>query len=609
MPTVANIAVSVTARTAAFAKGLRAAARRINHFGREVKKTRRATAGLTSGLGMLAKGFGVLVIGRALFSAFRSVEKLNQSMTRSLSIMGDLSQTMRSDMRRAAIEMSRITTFSAAEIAKGFYFLASAGLTAKESLAALPIVSKFAQAGMFDMARATDLLTDALTALGLDTENTLLTMKRMTNLADVLTKASVLANATIEQFSEALTNKAAAAMKILNIPLEQGVALLAAYASQAKKGADAGTAFDIVLRELTMKAIAHKEAWRRYGIEVFDLDNNLRNLADIFADMERAFDGASAKAVKFGLSQLGLTAKSVAYTQMLIGQSEQMRIWTKELENAAGVMDEVSTKTMTRFQKAWAQLTGSWTATMDTMRPVFDFLTGLLEKYMHVTERLSLVGSGFRRITKEGRVSFVSAEEDAIMARIAKRWEDIQLAAAEAAEQTKKNAEGITALSVAEQLLRDEENEAAKAIEKATKARTKSIDKLIDSLKDAAATFGMTAEQASLYRLRMLGADDATMALAGNLARMIELKTKQAKLDREAAREAAKAAKKLPAMAVPDRAVKAMQISLARVALPGVTAQHREQLVKDPQLVETNRTLAQIRWDMKYGMVGVLGRN
>ena len=51
---------------------------------------------------------------------------------------------MRDDMVAAAEEVGRVTTFSARDAAESYFFLASAGLDAKQSIAALPAVAQFA---------------------------------------------------------------------------------------------------------------------------------------------------------------------------------------------------------------------------------------------------------------------------------------------------------------------------------------------------------------------------------------------------------------------------------------------------------------------------------
>jgi len=137
-------------------------------------------------------------------------------MTRSTAIMGDLSDEMRKKLSDTAREIGTSTKFSATEAAEAYEFLASAGYDAERSIAALPKVAAFAQAANADLARATTLLADAQSALGLSSQDATENMENMARVSDVLVLANTLANATTEQFSEALTNKAAAALRLVN---------------------------------------------------------------------------------------------------------------------------------------------------------------------------------------------------------------------------------------------------------------------------------------------------------------------------------------------------------------------------------------------------------
>ena len=132
-------------------------------------------------------------------SAFGAVTKFGadfeRTMTQSTAIMGDLSDEMRSKMETAAREVGKTTKFSAVEAAQAFEFLALAGLDAEQSIAALPQVAAFAQAGNFDLARATDLATDAQSALGLASADATENLENMTRVTDVLTRVATLANA------------------------------------------------------------------------------------------------------------------------------------------------------------------------------------------------------------------------------------------------------------------------------------------------------------------------------------------------------------------------------------------------------------------------------
>ena len=344
-------------------------------------RAKRAMAGLKS----MAMGYaGPTVAVFAGGMAARRAEGIRQEMQSSLAIMGEVSDEMKAVMRDTAYTVAMDTKFSAAEASKAYYFLASAGMDAAQSVAALPTVSKFAQSGMFDLSRATDLLTDAQMALGMSSTIVSQNLENMTRVGDVLVGANTIANASVEQFAESLTNKAAAALRMVNKDIEEGVAWLAVYASQGIKGADAGTALSIVLRDLQTKSIKNSAAFAELGVAVYDSSGKMNNLADIIADMERAMEGMSAKGKKAALIQLGLSDKSVAYTQVLIGMSQAGRDFEEQLDSMAGKMDEVSDKQLTKFAEGWERIKGVWDKLvthpigqlLDAMGPVMEFAAG-----------------------------------------------------------------------------------------------------------------------------------------------------------------------------------------------------------------------------------------
>jgi TP901 family phage tail tape measure protein len=268
---------------------------------------------MAAGIGAAAVGAvtGIAIAGIKSFAEFDS--KLNQSVA----IMGDVSDAMREDMANAARDVAKATTFSAAEAAESYFFLASAGLDAEASIAALPTVANFAQAGMFDMAQATDLLTDAQSALGLSSDDAAENLENMSGLADVLVKANTLANASVEQFSSALTNKAAASMRTLNMDMEEGVAVLAVFADQGLKGEAAGTAFSATMNGLTKNARDNASAFEALGVEVFDSTGELNSMSDIVGQLEDGLDGMSTQQVDATLASLGLTKQSLDGTKAL----------------------------------------------------------------------------------------------------------------------------------------------------------------------------------------------------------------------------------------------------------------------------------------------------
>lgn len=350
---------------------------RLHRFARESNQTSKWIAGAVS----TAMKAAPLAVGYAMVKLGRAAEEFQQSLNSSMAIMGNFSDSMRRDLADTAIKVASQTIFSANETAKAYYFLASAGLTAGQSLKVLPTVAQFAQAGLFGLSRSAEMLSDAQSALGLKTNNVNQNMLEMARIADVLVKANTLSNASVEQFAIALTNKAGAALKFVNKSVEEGVAVLAAFAAQGVKAEDAGTALNIVFRDLTTKAIEHAGAFERNRIAVFDAQGQMRNMADIVQDLERRLSGMSDETKKATLLSLGFADRSVSFIQALLGQSEAIRKYESALKDASGITKEISGKQMTDMQKGLAETGAAWVQFARYMQPTVDLMGNLVDNF------------------------------------------------------------------------------------------------------------------------------------------------------------------------------------------------------------------------------------
>ncbi len=372
-----------------------------------------------AGQQMMAIGAGMSQVGGTLTRnvtlpliaiggvAIKTFSDFDGAMTQSMAIMGDLSDTMKADLANTALEVAKVTTFSAKEAADSFFFLASAGLDAATSIEALPTVATFAQAGMFDMATATDLLTDAQSALGLtvrDTETGIVdvtaTMENMARVGDVLVKANTLANATVEQFSTALTREAGSALKSFKIDVEEGVAVLAAFADQGIKGEIAGTGLSRILRLMTSAAVKNKEAYKDLNVEVFDLaTGNINNLADIIGDLEEAFKDLSDEERVEALTLLGFRARVQGVILPLIGTSGAIRRFDAALRDSGGTMREIADKQLESFRVKMGLLKDQFidvaialgaqiTAALETLIPTLVRVAEVLKKGVEIFGRM-----------------------------------------------------------------------------------------------------------------------------------------------------------------------------------------------------------------------------
>jgi len=278
-----------------------------------------------------------------------SFGKFDDAMTQSLAIMGDVTDEMRMKMEATAKAISSESITAPQELAKSYFYLASAGYDAAQSEAALATVEKFAVAGRFDMALATDLLTDAQSALGLSSKDAQKNMQGLSKVSDILVKANTLANATVQQFSEALTNEAGAAIKQYNIDLEEGVAILAAYADQGIKGQEAGSLFGRMTRLLIKSINENRQAFNTLNIDVEEFASTGKNLTGVLEGVTKATAGMGPAQKAATLEMLGFQARTQQAILPLLGIADGIRGYNNELQKAGGTTKDVADKQLESF--------------------------------------------------------------------------------------------------------------------------------------------------------------------------------------------------------------------------------------------------------------------
>ena len=300
-------------------------------------------------VGATAVAGALLAIGKGVAESVQAFTSFEDKLTQSVAIM-DTTIGQQERMAKVARDVATETTISAEASAEAFFFLASAGLNAEQSSQALPQVARFAQAGMFDMATATDLATDAQSALGLTVDDATLNLQNLTKVTDVLVKANTLANATVQQFSEALTNKAGAALKVVNKDIEEGVAVLAAFADRGVKGAEAGEKLNQILRDIPRATAKNKKEFDALGLELFDTEGNMKNVADVIEELDRVLAPMSDELKASTLDQLGLNRGVADAVKILSGAGDEIRNYESELNSAFGTTQAVAEKQLESFK-------------------------------------------------------------------------------------------------------------------------------------------------------------------------------------------------------------------------------------------------------------------
>jgi TP901 family phage tail tape measure protein len=303
------------------------------------------TAAMGASFGVMAKGMlgamGIMAGGVAFIAGGKAAANFEESLINATAAMPDAEENMRM-LEAAARDWGIESGVGAAKAADAIGFLALAGYDAAKSVAALPLVLKFAGAGAFDAATGSDILTDAMSALGLSSDDTAVHMERMTMVADLMSKASVTANTSVQQLGEAMLMKAGPAAKSAGMEVQDLTAMLMIFADQGRKGSEAGTLAASTILGLSKSAA--KFADSNLNKIVFDSAGEMNSLADIVAGLTAEFGDMSVEQRTAALMALGVNKQAADGVNLLMGQTKQLEKYNNALDESAGATDELATK-------------------------------------------------------------------------------------------------------------------------------------------------------------------------------------------------------------------------------------------------------------------------
>lgn len=230
----------------------------LNKTETELKNTENAMNGVESATQKAEGGFTVFkgaladIIANTVQNAISKMKELAEStiavgmgfeasMSKVQAISGASAEEMEV-LKNTAKEYGKTTKFSASESADALSYMALAGWDATQSADALGGVLDLASASGMDLAQASDMVTDYLTAFGMSAEES-------GYFADVLAYAQSNANTSTVQLGEAYQN-CASVLASSGQTMETTTALLAKMSDSSLKGSRAGTALSAIMRDI-----------------------------------------------------------------------------------------------------------------------------------------------------------------------------------------------------------------------------------------------------------------------------------------------------------------------------------------------------------------------
>ena len=238
------------------------------------------------------------------------------------------------DLVAAAKEAGVSTIFSAAEAGEALNYLALAGYNVEQSIATMPDILTIAAAGAMDLGRASDMVTDAMNALDLGIGNT-------SDFIDKMAKTAQSSNTNVEQLGGAILTVGGTATVLAGgvTELDTALGLLANSGIKARQG---GTALRQILLNLTAPAKNGAEMIQQLGLQVFDMEGNMRPLNDIFSDLNDIMADFTDQQRMETLNAIFDARQIRAANALLQGCGEAWDNLSAKIENSEGAAERMA---------------------------------------------------------------------------------------------------------------------------------------------------------------------------------------------------------------------------------------------------------------------------
>lgn len=306
----------------------------ILHINADSSGAESAIGGLSASIGTGLSGAAGLAVAAVGMAVDKTIEfgascveagmNFDSAMSQVAATMGVTTEEI-GNLREFALEMGSTTAFSATEAAEALNYMALAGYDADTSMKMLPNVLNLAAAGNMDLARASDMVTDAQSALGLSIEETEL-------MVDQMAKTSSTTNTSVEQLGDAFLTVGSTAAS-LKIPTDEMAQTLGILADNGIKGSEAGTKYRNMLLSLSNPTDKAKEQLDALGISVFDSSGEMKSMEEIIGELNVALDGMTDEQKTQAIGAIFNKTDLAAVNALLATDKER---WTE----VAGAIDE-----------------------------------------------------------------------------------------------------------------------------------------------------------------------------------------------------------------------------------------------------------------------------
>lgn len=287
--------------------------------------------------GMKAVGAAIGGVTAALSGAAAYAVKVGGDFEAAMSKVSAISGATGEELQaltNKAKEMGAKTKFSATESADALSYMAMAGWKTEDMLGGLEGVMNLAAASGEDLAKTSDIVTDALTAFGMGAGES-------GRFADVLAAASSNANTNVGLMGETFRYVAPVA-GALGYAVEDTAVAIGLMANAGIKGSQAGTALRAMLTNLAKPSEQVAGYMDDLCLSLTDAAGNVKPLGDLLQDLREKFAGLTeAQKAEYAAGIAGQEGMSGLLSIVNATQADFQKL-TSAIQNSNGAAEEMA---------------------------------------------------------------------------------------------------------------------------------------------------------------------------------------------------------------------------------------------------------------------------
>lgn len=281
--------------------------------------------------GAVAVG-GLAGLGAIAGTSLTAFADLEDQVRRNKAIMGATAAEENMLMTQTR-ELGRSTKFTAQEVAQAQMYQAMAGMKTNEVLEMTPKLLKLSIASGEDLASTSDILTDNMTAFGIE-------LKDVDHFMDVMAATANNTNTSIAGLGEAYKYVAATSRSFES--MEEVNIILGTLANAGVKSGKAGRNLAAIYARLSKTTPDMDAALKKVGLTLYDNNGKFKGLRKILEEMKPALARMTDEQRNYFLTTIAGTEGMTLLSTLLETNKEDMEKVENAIRNADGATEKMA---------------------------------------------------------------------------------------------------------------------------------------------------------------------------------------------------------------------------------------------------------------------------